>query len=175
MKDWREFSIREELEARELAWAKAAREESYRAGQEMSGAAVPWLARYFPELAHGGTEYHRRKRGDRETDVSAMLAAQEFQRLWDRAMATLANVEQRVDDLMITVDQDLAEAEGALADIQSRAETLGDGTRIYPDREGNWRTEDGRVVDLEEAGLTEEGQPGMPGIPRPTWEEFAAA
>lgn len=173
MKDWRDFSIRGEFEAREMAWAEAARDRAYRYGMEASGVSVPWIAQFFPELVPGHSETAKRRRDSDAQSIATLLTAQ-FERLWAATMAGLGDLAGRVEALAETITDRLADVEQALNDLQCRTVTLKDGTRIYPDRDGNWRGEDGSVIDLEAAGLRHDDLPDGPGTSGASWEEFSA-
>lgn len=173
MKGWREFSIKGEYETREMAWAEAAREKAYRFGMEASGVNVPWIAQYFPELVLDQNETTKRRKSD-DAHTIATLVAQQFERSWAATMARLGDLTGRAEALVETITDRLAKIEQALEALQSRAVTLSDGTRIYPDRDGNWRAEDGSVIDLEEAGLSQEGLPDGPRASQVSWEDFSA-
>ncbi len=95
----------------------------------------------------------RDRRGGKSTDRTTQLSAldilmmdQAYAASYNRVMDLLSGAEQETQVAIDDAEEKLSQAQDAMQELQARASTLPDGTRVYQDKNGNVFTEDGNPL-----------------------------
>ena len=115
---------------------------------EIAGRDVGGTERFLSgtEMDAGATEKRRATRAETLTRLQILLANHDYAAQYRMTVNHLNTAQDRLDKLLDQVRQDIELAEQALEDKRGRAARLEDGTRVYRDKDGNARTEDGEAV-----------------------------
>ncbi|MCG8605448.1 hypothetical protein MJD09_10675 [bacterium] len=97
----------------------------------------------------------RSKRAVQDVHLSALetLLANdpEYAALYEHVSNLLNDAEAATEAALAQAETDLGDAEAALEETMENANRLPDGTAVFRDKDGNIRTEDGRIIEGEEA------------------------
>ncbi len=115
---------------------------------EMAGREVGRINRFLPE---GASPAELKKRREREQErLSALLALlqsdPEYAALYSDTMDRLQHAEEATAAALIEAEELLQQSQDALAELDSRASKLPDGTKVYQDADGNVWDEQGAQV-----------------------------
>lgn len=137
---------------------------------EIAGRETGRRARFLPN----STRSEEAKRKEREASafrshLAALLADPIYRAKHDAAMSALTKAETATDTALQHIEDALAEAQTRLETIQDKAARLPDGSRVYKDANGNVHREDGSIVDpvLVDTIIWSGGEP--------SFEDFRAA
>lgn len=85
------------------------------------------------------------------TALDILMQDPEYAALYNEVSDLLSRAEAAIEAALARAENDLSEANAELDDTLDSANRLPDGTAVFRDQNGNIRTEDGRLVEGEEA------------------------
>jgi len=109
-----------------------------------------------------------KKERERHFNQAVKLSA-DYLKLHTAVMNSLGEAENAVYDALIEAAQELATAEQNLSDIEDRAQTLPDGTKVFRSADGSVYTADGTKLDDDVAATIQWDDNA------PSWEDHQAA
>ena len=115
---------------------------------EIAGRETGRRARFLPNAAHS-EDAKRKEREARafRSHLAALLTDPIYRAKHDAAMSALTKAETATDTALQHIEDALAEAQTRLETIQDKAARLPDGSRVYKDANNNVRRDDGSIVD----------------------------
>lgn len=118
---------------------------------EMAGRDVGRISRFIGASASGSVESQKRRneRSAENTSFQIMMANAAYAALFEDTQNVLTDAQSRLDGLLERVQAQIEVSEAELADKLDRAASLPDGTKVFKDRNGDVRTQDGALVAAE--------------------------
>lgn len=116
---------------------------------EIAGRDVGRIGRFLPEDARsaGLSGKSKQERAEALTRLQmALLSNPAYAALFRETEQALNDAQTRLDTVLERVRRAIKESEDALDDKRNHAARLEDGTRVYRDKDGSVRTEDGEIV-----------------------------
>lgn len=121
--------------ANELAGLDAGRQERFMVGAQRDS----------------GDEGEQRRERDSVTLLQQLLRNPEYARLYDAARSALDSAQRALDAAIIANAEAQDRLTQTVEDMESKAATLEDGTKVFRSADGNLYTADGRRLSAEEA------------------------
>lgn len=119
-------------------------------GNEIAGRSTGRMYRFHPHDSPDGP-YPQDKHALNHTALHMLMQDPEYAKLYNDTMDLLARAEKATEKALAQAEQDLIEAQDQLNDMRDNASKLPDGTAVFRDKDGNVWTEDGKLVDQEDA------------------------
>jgi len=129
------------------------REDNYDFNNEIAGRDTGKISRFIDEkekMRRAGRSRNDTAERVLQTQLQMLLDDPVYASAYNNVMDMLREAEQRTQAAIDDTERDLAQNDQELEDIQSRASTLPDGTRVYRDANGDVFNEDGEQIHAPE-------------------------
>jgi len=130
------------------------REDFHDLQDEIAGRDTGKMARFTSEedrAERGGQEPDSKKQSHTDLSLQILMEDAAYRSAYDDTLRALQEAEHSAQAAIDETQNQLFTNDRELTEIQSRASTLPDGTRVYRDKDGNVFDEDGAQIDASEA------------------------
>lgn len=127
---------------------------------ELAGRSVGRVERFLPGGANsaGSSGKSKKERAETLTRLQLLLADPAYAALYRETVSALTEAQSKLEIMLERVRLGIEQNAATLEDMQDRAARLEDGTRVYRDKDGQVRNEDGRIfTDALVAGIVWNG------------------
>lgn len=116
---------------------------------EIAGREVGRIERFLPGGAHSAASSGKAKqeRAEALSRLQLLLSDPAYAALYRETTTALADAQNKLEQMLERVQLEMQRTEAALEEMRDRAARLEVGTRVYRDRDGNVRTEDGKIIE----------------------------